>query len=212
METKTFTVGPFSTNCYVVGCKITREAVIIDPGFDKASETEEALNYIDKNYTELKLIINTHGHPDHTCGNGLVKNKFKAGIATNQNDAHLLGDPGKQIGQILGIRNFSTLPDILLRNGDTVEFGKETLRVIETPGHTRGSICLIGKEEIFTGDTLFMGSIGRTDLPESSQEEMKESLKKLKTLPDSLTVYPGHGPSTKLGDEKQCNPFLTELL
>lgn len=83
--------------------------------------------------------------------------------------------------------------------------------MIETPGHTRGGICLIGKEEIFTGDTLFRGSIGRTDFPESSQEEMRESLKKLKTLQDSLTVYPGHGPSTKLGDEKHCNPFLKEL-
>lgn len=212
METKTFTVGPFSTNCYVVGCKETREAVIIDPGFDKASEAEKALNYIDKNYAELKLIIDTHGHPDHICGNGPVKNKFNVDIAIHQSDAHLLADLSNQIGQIPGFHNVSPLPDILLRDGGTIEFGKETLGVIGTPGHTRGSICLIGKEEIFTGDTLFMGSIGRTDFPESSQEEMKESLKKLKTLPDTLTVYPGHGPSTRLGDEKQCNPFLTELL
>ena len=212
MHIQMFTVGFFATNCYVVGCKETREAVVIDPGFDEASETEKVLNYIERNYRELKLIINTHGHSDHTCGNGLLRNKLNAGIAIHQNDAHLLGDLGKQIGQILGIHNFSPLPDIYLRNGDTIEFGKESLKVIETPGHTRGGICLIGKEEIFTGDTLFMGSIGRTDFPESSQEEMKKSLRKLKTLQDSLTVYPGHGPSTKLGDEKICNPFLTELL
>jgi glyoxylase-like metal-dependent hydrolase (beta-lactamase superfamily II) len=211
MQTQMFTVGLFSTNCYVVGCKQTQIAVVIDPGFDKASETEKALDHIDRNYAELKYVINTHGHPDHTFGNSLVKNKFNAKIVIHQNDAHLLEDLNNEIGQILGLRNVSPSPDILLRDGDTIEFGKETLKVIETPGHTRGGICLIGKKEIFTGDTLFMGSIGRTDFPESSQEEMKRSLKKLKTLQDSLTVYPGHGSSTILGEEKHCNPFLKEL-
>jgi hydroxyacylglutathione hydrolase len=113
--------------------------------------------------------------------------------------------------QNFGFSNVSPPADLLLQEGDLITFGKETLKVIETPGHTRGSISLVGEDKIFTGDTLFADSIGRTDLPESSEKEMKLSLEKLKTMQDSLTVYPGHGLTTKLGKEKITNPFLTGL-
>jgi glyoxylase-like metal-dependent hydrolase (beta-lactamase superfamily II) len=207
-----FTVGPFSTNCYIVGCNETQEAIIIDPGFDEPSEAEKIFTFMDKDCIKLKFIVNTHGHPDHTCGNGLMKNKFNAPIAIHKNDSLLTGPLSRLNAENFGFSNFSPPADLLLQDGDLITFGKETLKVIETPGHTRGSISLVGEDKIFTGDTLFADSIGRTDLPESSEKEMKLSLEKLKTMQDSLTVYPGHGSTTKLGKEKIANPFLTGLL
>jgi hydroxyacylglutathione hydrolase len=212
MQVQVFTVGPFSTNCYIVSCKETQEAIIIDPGFDEPSEAEKIFKFMDKNCMKLKFIVNTHGHPDHTCGNGLMKNKFNAAIAIHKNDTLLIGPLSRLNAENFGFSNFSPPADLLLQEGDLITFGKETLKVIETPGHTRGSISLIGEDKIFTGDTLFAGSIGRTDFSESSEKEMKLSLEKLKTMHDSLTVYPGHGPTTKLGKEKITNPFLTGLL
>jgi len=212
MQVQMFTVGPFSTNCYIVSCKETQEAIIIDPGFDEPSEAEKIFKFMDKNCIKLKIIANTHGHPDHTCGNGLMKNKFNAAIAIHKNDAPLIGPLSRLNAENFGFSNFSPPADLLLQEGDLITFGKETLKVIETPGHTRGSISLIGKDKIFTGDTLFAGSIGRIDFPESSEKEMRLSLEKLETMQDNLTVYPGHGPTTKLGKEKIDNPFLTGLL
>jgi hydroxyacylglutathione hydrolase len=212
MKTRSFEVGSFSTNCYVVGCAETKEAVIIDPGFDTKSEAEIIIKYVEENCSKLKTIVNTHGHPDHTCGNGLVKNRFNVPIAIHKDDAYLIGTLGKRLAEAFNLTNHSPPADILLDDGSLLEFGKEKLEVIHTPGHSPGSISLLGKNVIFTGDTLFASSIGRTDFPESSEKEMQISLKRLKDLPDNLTVYPGHGPATTLGKEKRDNPFLTGLL
>jgi len=211
MLVQKFVVGRFFTNCYVVSCEQTKETIIIDPGFDDRFEVEKIFRFIHESALTLKFIVNTHGHPDHTCGNGIVKEKFHAPILIHEYDARMLGSSGKRIGEFFGFEGSSPPADVLLHDGDSVKFGEITLRVMHTPGHSLGSISLLGENGIFTGDTLFLGSIGRTDFPESSEMDMRSSLKKLASLSDHLVVYPGHGPVTKLGEERSSNPFLKRL-
>ncbi len=211
MTIQTFAVGRFLANCYVVGCKQTGEAIIIDPGFDSNLEAEKIFNSIVENKLTPRLVVNTHGHPDHTCGNGLARERFRVPVLIHENDADMLGALGKSTTESFGFERFSPPADRLLRNGDVVSFGKKTLRVFHTPGHTRGSICLLGKKEIFTGDTLFAGSIGRTDFPEGSNTEMASSLRRIVILPDEVVAYPGHGAPTTIGEEKQSNPFMSQI-
>ena len=205
---KTFAVGMFQTNCHTISCQNTQESIIIDPGFDDQYTTQNIIDFIDKNALQIKLIINTHGHPDHTCGNNILKERFNIPILIHKNDAHLLGETGKTIAETFGFKTYSPPADKLLEDGNLIKFGKETLKVLHTPGHSRGSTSLVGENEVFTGDTLFAGSIGRTDFPESSNLQMQQSLQKLKALPDHFTVYPGHGPATTIGEEKRSNPFM----
>ena len=208
MLVQTFPVGPFLTNCHVVICERTKEAIIIDPGFSDDQETTAIFNFLERNAPDLRLIINTHGHPDHTCGNGIVKEKTHAAILIHEHDAHMLGESGRKIAMLFGFETSSPKADKLLCEGDEVKFGASTLKVIHTPGHSHGSISLLGKKLIFTGDTLFQGSIGRTDFPESSEQEMMRSLETLSKLPNELVIYPGHGPKTTIADEKLSNPFM----
>ncbi|MEM1551203.1 MAG: MBL fold metallo-hydrolase [Candidatus Bathyarchaeia archaeon] len=208
MIIKMFTVGKLFTNCYIVACQETTEAIIIDPGFDGIHEAEKIFKFIKGKALRPIYIVNTHGHSDHVCGNGIVKKQFHTPILVHEKDAFMLGTFGKVIAKFFGFNSSSPSADILLKDGDYVKFGKKALKVMHTPGHSPGSISLIGESEVFTGDTLFAGSIGRTDLPQSSKSDMKESLKKLANLPNSFKVYPGHGPTTTIGEEKQNNPFL----
>jgi len=208
MPIQTFTVGTFQANCYVITCPKTKEGIIIDPGFDNEIEAEEIFRFTAKNGLRLRYIVNTHGHPDHTCGNEFVKGKFNTPIMIHKNDAHLLGASAQAIAEALGFKTHSPEADILLEDGNSVKFGQVSLKVMHTPGHSRGSTSLVGENEVFTGDTLFAGSIGRTDFPESSSLQMQQSLQKLKALPDRLAVYPGHGPATTIGEEKRSNPFM----
>jgi glyoxylase-like metal-dependent hydrolase (beta-lactamase superfamily II) len=206
-----FAVGSLCTNCYVAVCEQTKEAVIIDPGFASGFEAERILMFIHQNGLTPKSILNTHGHPDHTCGNGVLKEDFHVPILIHEYDAYMLGESGKEIAEFFGFENSSPPADILLSDGDSVKAGKIVLRVIHTPGHSRGGISLLGEKEVFTGDTLFMGSIGRTDFPESSEQDMNVSLHKLAALSDGFAVYPGHGPVTTIGEERRSNPFLQSL-
>ncbi|MEM3550944.1 MAG: MBL fold metallo-hydrolase [Candidatus Bathyarchaeia archaeon] len=208
MFVKMFTVGKLFTNCYVVACEETKTAIIIDPGFDGGFEAEEIFRFIDERGLKPTYVVNTHGHPDHTCGNGIVKEEFSTPIMIHENDAFMLGILGKTSAKYLGLKTYSPGADVLLSDGDFVKFGRLKLKVMHTPGHTPGSVSLIGDELVFTGDTLFAGAIGRTDLPYSSDGEMRKSLLRLLSLPDSYIVYPGHGPKTTIGDEKVYNPFL----
>ena len=205
---KTFAVGMFQANCHTVSCQNTQETIIIDPGFDDQYTAQNIIDFIDKNALHIKLIINTHGHPDHTCGNNILKETFNIPILIHKNDAHLLGETGKKIAETFGLKTYSPLADRLLEDGNLIKFGEASLKVLHTPGHSRGSISLVGENEVFTGDTLFAGSIGRTDFPESSSLQMQQSLLKLKALPDRFVVYPGHGPATTIGEEKRSNPFM----
>lgn len=180
----------------------------MDPGFDNEIEAEKIFKFIAKNRLRLRYIVNTHGHPDHICGNGFVKGKFDTPIMIHKNDAHLLGASAQAIAEALGFKTHSPEADILLEDGNSIKFGQVSLKAMHTPGHSRGSTSLVGENEVFTGDTLFAGSIGRTDFPESSSLQMQQSLQKLKALPDRFTVYPGHGPATTIGEEKRSNPFM----
>jgi glyoxylase-like metal-dependent hydrolase (beta-lactamase superfamily II) len=201
MQVETFAVGMLSTNCYVANCTKTKEAIIIDPGLDYAAEAQPIFNYIDKERLKIKFIVNTHGHSDHVTGDGVMQKKYQVPICIHELDASFLElieqhDPSK---------------DVLLKDGDSVKFGDECLKVMYTPGHTMGSICLVGDTVMFSGDTLFAGSIGRTDFAESSPRDMEVTLKKLMGLPDGLLVFAGHGGASLMGREKRSNPFLTDF-
>ncbi|MEM1659929.1 MAG: MBL fold metallo-hydrolase [Candidatus Bathyarchaeia archaeon] len=211
MEVKMFILGRLLTNCYIVSCPKTRKAVIIDPGFETHEEAQQIVSYLNDNGIEPTAVINTHGHPDHVAGNKMMKEIFSIPILIHEGDAQMLGELGRKLARIYGF-NIDTPPaDKLLHDGEEVMLGQQILKVIHTPGHTPGSICIQVKNMLFTGDTLFAGSIGRVDFPHSSEEHMKASLRRIKSLPDELTVYPGHGPLTNLGEEKRLNPFLYDL-
>jgi len=194
MFVKMFTVGMLGTNCFLVGDEKSGEALIIDPGLDRESEARTIIREIEKNGLRVKYIVNTHGHPDHIGGNMMLKEFTKAPILIHEFAASMISNPPA---------------DRKLHDGDLIEAGNIKLRVIHTPGHSKGSIILLGADAVFSGDTLFAGSIGRFDLPGGSLEEIQNSLKnKLLILPDHFKVYPGHGPVSTIGEERRNNPFL----
>jgi len=209
MEVLTFMVGPLGTNCFLVYSAETGESAIIDPGFVAERELERIMSQLEKLSLKLKYIINTHGHPDHVSGDLPLKERTKAKILIHHLDGDMLSEPEVYLP---AYRFKPFKPDVELREGDEIRVGEHTLKVLHTPGHTMGSITLIGKDSAFTGDTLFAGSIGRVDLPHSSPRDMEYTLReKILTLPDELKVYPGHGPATVMGVEKRTNPFLVDL-
>jgi len=196
---ETFTVGMLSTNCYVASDHATKEAIIIDPGIDYESEAQQIIDYIEQAQLKIKYIINTHGHSDHIKGDIVFQDKYRVPICIHKLDAYF----------IESVKTEGAPPNILLEEGSRIQFGNESLTVMHTPGHSAGSICLIGNHIAFTGDTLFAGGIGRTDFPEGSMADMNRSLKKLEELPVNTLVYPGHGETTIMGEEKRVNPFLS---
>ncbi len=209
MDLRMFAVGPLFTNCYVVWCERTREAVVIDPGFDREDDAEKVLGVMREKGLKVKFIVDTHGHPDHTCGNGAARDATGASILIHESDASMLSGAGKGLGAFFGFRVVSPVADGFLVDGAIVSFGRVGLQVLHTPGHSPGSVCLVGENCVFSGDTLFAGSVGRVDLPGGSGGELLRSLReKLKVLPDGFVVYPGHGPRSTIGEEKRCNPFL----
>jgi hydroxyacylglutathione hydrolase len=201
MLVEIFTVGMLQTNCYVASCEQTKEAIIIDPGFDFMSEAQPIFNYVDKEKLKIKYIVNTHGHSDHVNGDGIMQKKYVVPICIHEFDDSFLES----------LEKHDAPSNVLFKNGDVIKFGNDALKVMHTPGHTIGSICLIGHKIMFSGDTLFAGSIGRTDFPESSPKDMEATLCKLLELPDNLFVYPGHGELSLMRQEKWSNPFLAGL-
>ena len=201
MKTQVFVVGMLSTDCYIVHCRKTKDAIIIDPGFDSPSEAEQILNYVEAEGLTVKFIADTHGHKDHVGGNRFLKKKYHAPICIHKYD----------IDAVYALGDDTAPANVILNEGGTLEFGDAKLKVMHTPGHTPGSICLLGEKLIFTGDTLFAGGIGRTDFAGGSARDMSLSLGRLQRLPEGLVVYPGHGPATTVGEEKRFNPFLQLL-
>ena len=198
MEVKSFIVGALSTNCYVVN-GLEKDAIIIDPGMETRSDLSKITSYIKANFLKIKLIFNTHGHFDHVSGNLIVQSMYNCPICIHEKDAPFL----EKIIEKPVIKR--------LKDGDLLNFGKNILRIISTPGHTLGGISLVGEKIVFTGDTLFSKGIGRMDFPGGSKSDMKESLKKIIALNDEFIVYPGHGNITTIGEEKAENPFLNWL-
>ncbi|HML03755.1 MAG TPA: MBL fold metallo-hydrolase [Candidatus Bathyarchaeia archaeon] len=210
MIVKTLTLGALDTNCYVIWDEKSEETVVIDPAFSTEGEGKRTvLRLIETRNLSVRFIVNTHGHADHTCGNGTVKKATGAPILVHEFDAPLLGVSGQEWASLFGIRLTSPPADKILREGDKIAIGETTLNVLHTPGHTLGGISLATEDSVFVGDTLFKGSIGRTDIPGGSYEQIIKSIKeKLARLPDNFVVYPGHGPTTTIGEEKRTNPYL----
>ncbi|GAV24318.1 MBL fold metallo-hydrolase [Carboxydothermus islandicus] len=207
MQIKTLTVGVIAANCHVVWCEKTGEAVAIDPGGDG----DKILSFIEQNGLKLKYIILTHGHGDHIAAVDEVRNKTGAKVLIHPKDAPMLLDPNKNLSGFLGGAVKLAPADQEVVDGDEIIFGGEKLKVLHTPGHTLGSICLHGGDILFSGDTLFFGSVGRVDFPGGSWEKLLKSIReKIFTLPDDTQVLPGHGPETTVGYEKEHNPFLRD--
>ncbi|MCG0277523.1 MAG: MBL fold metallo-hydrolase [Thermanaeromonas sp.] len=205
MILETLVVGPLATNCYLIACPQTKEGAVIDPG----AEGQRILALAAQVGVKIRYIINTHGHIDHCGANGEIKEATGAEILIHRADAPYLTDASKNLLIFTGGQGGSPPADRTLEEGDIVHVGKISLEVIHTPGHTPGGICLKGEGVVFTGDTLFAGSIGRTDFPGGSFKQLIDSVKeKLFCLPEDLVIYPGHGPSSTIGAEKTDNPFF----
>lgn len=202
-----FPVGPLQCNCSVIGDESTHEAMVIDPG----DEIERVLETVRRHGLTVKTIVVTHGHIDHVGGANKLKKVTGAPILMNQNDAALLKMLGIQAAWI-GVR----VPDAVnidspIADADKIKVGGHEATVLHTPGHTEGSVCLYFEPEkkLIAGDTLFAGSIGRTDLPGGSHEKIMRSLDRtVMALPDETLVVPGHGELTTIGEERRSNPFL----
>ncbi len=204
---KIFPVGPLQCNCSVVGDEQTGEAMVIDPG----DQIQEILDILNSANLKLKQIVITHAHIDHVGGAMKLKTATGAPILMNHNDAALLKMLDVQAAW-LGMQPPGPVQiDESVDQGSTIRTGNLSASVIHTPGHTEGSICLYFPEQqtLIAGDTLFAGSIGRTDLPGGSYDKIMRSLhNQVLALPDETQVVPGHGPLTTIGEERQSNPFL----
>jgi hydroxyacylglutathione hydrolase len=202
---KELVVGPLMANCFIFGCDETKEAVVIDPGGD----ADRILFYLADSGLNVKYIINTHGHFDHVAANGKIKDATGADILIHPLDASMLGSLSTNAA-IFGISVENSPPcDQTIEEGDTVSFGKITLKVLHTPGHTPGGISLYTDKIVFVGDTLFAGSIGRTDFPGGDFNTLISSIRtKLFKMDDDVRVLSGHGPETSIGSEKRFNPFV----
>ncbi len=205
MFLKRLVTGVLDVNTYIIGCPQTHEGAIIDPGGNE----EEILDTVHDEGLSVKYIINTHGHLDHSVGNKYIKEKTGAPIIIHCEDAIMLIIPQDPLLSIM-LHEYSMVPaDIQVNEGDIIEVGNIALKVIHTPGHTPGGMCLLTENIIFTGDTLFSGSIGRTDLVGGSYKTLIQSIKeKLMVLDGNLKVLPGHGESTSIKHERQSNPFF----
>ncbi|ACP38968.1 MBL fold metallo-hydrolase [Saccharolobus islandicus] len=204
MIVKNFITGPLATNSYLIIAE--KEGVVIDAGGDMS----ELIQAVRKEKITIRYIIATHGHFDHIMGVNQLKREFPSSLfLVNEKDLGLLKRASGMAQSFLNLSISDVVkPDGFVKESDEIELGREKLKIIETPGHTMGSICVLANGYIFTGDTLFYGTVGRTDLG-GSEKLLRESLEKLKKLPDEIIVYPGHGPFTVLGYEKVKNPFLT---
>ena len=209
-------VGPFFKNGYVVGCERTRQAVFIDPG----DEVDQLLDYIRAEGLTVAHILLTHAHVDHVSGVAEAKRALGAPIYLHKDDLFLY-DNAVRTGMMFGLTVEQPPPvDIFYEGEGPITFGDYSVRVIHTPGHCPGGVCLAlqkngdaGPPHLFVGDTLFAGSIGRTDLPGGNYETLLTSItEKLLKFPDESIVYSGHGPETTIGRERATNPFVLEYL
>jgi glyoxylase-like metal-dependent hydrolase (beta-lactamase superfamily II) len=205
MILKTLIVGELETNCYILGDEDSKEGMVIDPGGD-FKVIEKALKELNLN---IKYILLTHGHSDHIQVLSELKKYSGAQILIHKDDAEMLSNPEKNLS-VFSYKPFSApVADMLLKDKDKIKVGRIELEVLHTPGHTEGSISLFTDKTIFSGDLIFYGSVGRTDLPGGSNQKLFKSIQdKILDKMDDTVIYPGHGPATSVGEERRNNPFL----
>jgi glyoxylase-like metal-dependent hydrolase (beta-lactamase superfamily II) len=206
-------VGQMAVFCYLVGCEETRQAAAIDP----AGDTERILARLKEKNLQLAYIVNTHGHADHTCGNQALAARTAAKTVIHAvDDDFFTSAEGRRLSEAFGLCSAAGA-DIRVTDGDQLPLGRLTLEFIHTPGHTPGAMCVRVGNNLFTGDTLFVGAVGRTDLPGGSLEELLKSIEeKLLPLPPETVVWPGHDygdrPTSTLAEEMETNPYITDLI
>ncbi len=204
--------GPLETNCYVL--KSGGEIAVIDPSAQTVSEKEKLISFLQSLNGNVKFIINTHGHFDHISANKILKNTFKnSKIAIHEADSEMLVSPELNGSVSFGLNIVSDKPDILLQEGDYLKVGDAELKVLHIPGHTKGSIALYDEKGgfVFTGDTLFAGTVGIAKNFKNAFSEMIKGIKeKLLVLPNKTVIFPGHNEESTIGEEKRYNPFLQD--
>ncbi len=205
MRMKSFTVGPLGVNCYVLQDDFSDAGLVIDPG----GNAEELLQYLKQEHISLQTIVNTHGHGDHIGADDRLRQATGARLLIHAADAPMLADARANLSAYMGFTVQAAPADAFLQDGETLQVGHMSFTVLHTPGHSPGGICLFGEGVLFSGDSLFAESIGRCDFPGASETELVAALqKKILPLPDDVKVYPGHGPGTTIGWERQHNPYL----
>ena len=212
MKIARFELSLFGINTYAVFDPETLDCAIIDPGMTSEPERRAVADFLNNNNLNLTHIINTHLHIDHAIGNEWLRRKYNAQVLASEADAPL-GERMVEQAKMFGIPLETEAVEIdrKLHSGDVIKIGNGELKVISVPGHSKGSLALYNEKDGFliSGDTLFAGSVGRTDLPGGSSRELMNSIKtRILPLPDSTIVYPGHGPATTIGHERTTNPFL----
>ncbi|MBI4231253.1 MAG: MBL fold metallo-hydrolase [Planctomycetes bacterium] len=206
MNISVITTGAFQENCWLVWDAATREGFVLDPG----EGVDEICQEIERVGMKPKAVLNTHAHIDHIQGVAGVRRRFRVPFHLHPEDRYWI-DAARDSAAMYGIRLDETpIPDRDIADGDRFEAGAFRLTAIHTPGHTPGGVCFLGDGEVFVGDVLFAGSIGRTDFPGGSSPALMRSIRtRLLPLPDDTVVHSGHGPDTTIGRERRTNPFLT---
>lgn len=202
INVKSVKLGELDNNCYLITDESTGEAALVDC----TDASQKMLDFIGN--ANLKYILLTHGHFDHTGGVPEIKEKFGAKVVMSEADSEMLSSGKASLAAFCGINQQNTSADILVAEGSEIMLGETKISVIATPGHTKGGVCYLADDCIFTGDTLFFCSCGRTDFPGGSAKEIMQSLKRLSALDSDLKVYPGHDRFSTIGFEKQNNPYM----
>ena len=212
MKVRTFVCNMLRENCYVVYDEASRETAVIDPGFYWDEEMRKFAKFVEENHLRIKYLLCTHLHFDHIFGTTFIEDEYNVKISANLEDSPWITNFMQSVARF-GIQP-NTMPRPVgnpLHDGDTLMLGNESLRCIATPGHSAGGLCFYAPDSamLFAGDTLFQGSIGRTDFADGSYAQLINSIqKKLLILPPDTIVYPGHGDPTSIGEEAQYNPYL----
>lgn len=205
MIIETIPVGSLQTNCYLIADKAGGDAVVIDPGGD----ARKILSAAEKHQLKIVTILNTHGHWDHIGANRALAKATGAKVFVQAGDVDMLADPMQNLSIAVSAEEFSTQPDGVLADGETIEVAGLAIKVMHTPGHTSGSASFLVGGNLFSGDLIFYESVGRTDLPGSDEGKLHESIDtRVLTLPDETNIFPGHGPKTSVGWEREHNPYI----
>lgn len=204
MRIEKLMVGPMGANCYIIWDEASQEAAIIDPGYPD----QRVQQIIKNNHLKVDKIILTHGHIDHLLGLDEARALTGAAVYIHEEDASCLTSTAHNLSEMMGISKTFDPAEHTFKDGDVINVGSHPLKVMHTPGHTVGSVCFLTGDTLFSGDTLFWSSIGRTDFPGGSYTTMMASLDKLMELPDETKVLSGHGENTTIGYERKANPFI----